>query len=571
MLHTFCNSKSAQPSSGTLWFAEPVGCILGSFLLLLLTLLLPSIVYAQSQSEGIDAEPSGIFGLAETAPVVVNGKVRFHVVGVSAYPAKRRAHEIGKRIEALAQDKKYDAKTLRVKDAGAYHQIFPGEKGKAIFRVLEADAESEGVLRTVLAETLRNSIGESIEEYRHDHKPAVLTRNALYAMGSTAVLVVLLYGVFWVFRRLDRFLESRVKLHMENLEARTQRIFRREQLWGLLHGALRLLLTLVVLILIYGFTNFALSLFPQTRYAAHMLLQFVAGPLGGMITAIIDFIPDFILLVVLFFITRYGLKLSRGVFTAIDNKRLKIKGFETDWAWPTYRLVRMGIIIFALVIAYPFIPGSESAAFKGVSVLLGVLFSLGSTSVISNVIAGYTMTYRRAFRIGDRVKIGTTIGDVTEMRVLVTHLITPKNEEVVIPNSTILNGEVTNYSTMARDQGLILHTTVGIGYDVPWRQVEAMLLLAAENIEGLLKEPKPFIRQKSLGDYAVNYELNVYCDNASKMIEFYTEMHRNIQDIFNENGVQIMSPAYKEDPAEAKIVPKERWFTSPAKETGQAP
>jgi len=199
------------------------------------------------------------------------------------------------------------------------------------------------------------------------------------------------------------------------------------------------------------------------------------------------------------------------------------------------------------------------------------LFTICCLNTISNVIAGYTMTYRRAFRIGDRVKIGTTIGDVTEMRVLVTHLITPKNEEVVIPNSTILNGEVTNYSTMARDQGLILHTTVGIGYDVPWRQVEAMLLLAAENIEGLLKEPKPFIRQKSLGDYAVNYELNVYCDNASKMIEFYTEMHRNIQDIFNENGVQIMSPAYKEDPAEAKIVPKERWFTSPAKETGQAP
>ena len=176
------------------------------------------------------------------------------------------------------------------------------------------------------------------------------------------------------------------------------------------------------------------------------------------------------------------------------------------------------------------------------------------------------MTYRRAFRIGDRVKIGGTVGDVTEMRVLVTHLTTPKNEEVVIPNSTILNGEVTNYSTKARDQGLILHTTVGIGYDVPWRQVEAMLLLAAENIEGLLKEPKPFIRQKLLADYAVNYELNVYCDNASKMMQFYTEMHRNIQDVFNENGVQIMSPAYKEDPAEPKVVPKEQWYTPPATE-----
>ena len=531
-------------------------------------MLLPQLICAQSQDEIKDTEQSGIFGLVETAPVVVSGKVRFHVVGISAYPAKRRADEIAERIEALAQDPKFDPKTLRVEDAGAYHQIFPGESGKVILSVLEADAKSEGVLRTVLAKTLQTRITESILDYRHDRKPAVLTKNALYTLGSTVVLVALLYGVFWTFRRLDRLLERRVKLHMQNLEARTQRIFRREQLWGLLQGALRVLRALVVVFLIYGFTHFALSLFPQTRYAAHTLLQFVVGPLGGMITAVIDFIPDLIFLVVLFIITRYELKLARGVFTAIDNKRLQIKGFEADWAWPTYRLVRMGIIIFSLVIAYPFIPGSESAAFKGVSVLLGVLFSLGSTSVISNVIAGYTMTYRRAFRIGDRVKIGGTVGDVTEMRVLVTHLITPKNEEVVIPNSTILNGEVTNYSTMSRDQGLILHTTVGIGYDVPWRQVEAMLLLAAENTEGLLKEPKPFIRQKSLADYAVNYELNVYCDNASKMMLFYTEMHRNIQDVFNENGVQIMSPAYKEDPAEPKVVPKERWYTLPAIEPG---
>ena len=549
MLAISCDFKAAKPFRGFGRFATSATLILGSFLLLVITLLLPPIVCAQSQTEIKDAEPSTIFGIAETAPVVVNGKVRFHVVGVTAYPAERRASEISRRIEALARDKKYDPKTLRVKDAGEYHQIFPGESGKAIFRILEADAESEGVLRTVLAETIAKSIAESINEYRHDRKPAVLTKNALYALGSMLVLVALLYGVLWGFRSLDKYLEGRVKLHTQKLEARSQRIFQGEQLWGILHGALRLLRGLVVIFLIYVFANFALSLFPQTRYTAQRLFQFVVGPLGSIVNAHIDFIPDFLFLVVLFLITRYGLKLARGVFAAIDKKRLQIKGFEADWAWPTYRIVRMGIIVFALVIAYPFIPGSDSAAFKGVSVLLGVLFSLGSTSVISNVIAGYTMTYRRAFRIGDRVKIGDTVGDVAEMRILVTHVRTPKNEEVVIPNSTILNGEVTNYSTMARDQGLILHTTVGIGYDVPWRQVEAMMLLAAENTEGLLKEPAPFMRQKSLGDYAVNYELNAYCDNASQMVELYTKMHRNIQDVFNENGVQIMSPAYKADTA----------------------
>ena len=541
---------------------------LGTFLLLFITLLLPPIVCAQSQTDSNYAKPPGIFGVAETAPVVVSGKVRFHVVGVTAYPAERRASDIASRIEALARDRKYDPKTLRVEDAGEYHQIFPGESGKAIFRVLEADAESEGVIRTVLADTIGNTIAESINDYRHDRRPAVLTKNALYAFGSTLVMVALLYGVLWGFRRLNNYLEGRVKLHMQKLEERSQRIFQGGQLWGILHSALGMLRGLVVILIIYIFANFALSLFPQTRYSAQRLFQFVVGPLSRIVNALIDFIPDFLFLVVVFLIMRYALKLARGMFAAIDKKRLQIKGFEADWAWPTYRIVRMGIIVFALVIAYPFIPGSDSAAFKGVSVLLGVLFSLGSTSVISNVIAGYTMTYRRAFRIGDRVKIGDTVGDVTEMRILVTHLKTPKNEEVVIPNSTILNGEVTNYSTMARDQGLILHTTVGIGYDVPWRQVEAMMLLAAEKTEGLLKEPQPFIRQKSLGDYAVNYELNAYCDNASQMVELYTKMHRNIQDVFNENGVQIMSPAYKADPDEPKVVPKEQWYTPPATERG---
>ena len=571
MLTTLFNSEAAQPFRREDRFADPVIRRLGSLLLLVFTLLLPAVVCAQTQTEIKDSESARVLEVVDTAPVVVNGKVQFQVVGISAYPAKRRASEIAERIHELAKDPKFDSRTLRLEDAGAYHQILQADGGKTIVRVLEADAQFEGVSRTVLAETIRKSIIESIDDYRHDHQPDVVAKNALYAFGSVAVMLALLFVVLWSFRRLNGFLEPRVKRHMQKLEERSQRIIRGDLLWGLLHGTLQMLRALVVLILIYVFVNFSLSLFPQTRYAAYRLFEFVFAPLGNMTEAVIAFIPDLVFLVVLFLITRYVMKLARGVFSAINTGRLKFKGFESEWAWPTYRLVRILIIIFALVIAYPFIPGSETAAFKGVSVLIGVLFSLGSTSVISNVIAGYTMTYRRAFRIGDRVKIGDTMGDVTEMRVLVTHLRTPKNEEVVIPNSTILNGEVTNYSTMASDQGLILHTTVGIGYEVPWRQVEAMLLQAAERTEGLLKEPRPFIRQKSLADFAVNYELNAYCGDASQMMELYTGMHRNIQDVFNENGIQIMTPAYEGDPAEPKIVPKELWHTPLATEPRKTP
>src|SRR5262249_10762436 len=223
------------------------------------------------------------------------------------------------------------------------------------------------------------------------------------------------------------------------------------------------------------------------------------------------------------------------------------KDFEPDWAEPTYKLVRAAVIAFALIVAYPYIPGSSSEAFKGVSIFLGVIFSLGSTSTISNVLAGYVMIYRRAFREGDVVRIGDKSGVVSRVRLQVTHLRTPKNEDIVIPNSTILSGEVVNYSTLAKTDGLILHTTVGIGYEVPCRQVEAMLLEAADRTEGLKKEPKPFVLQTLLGDFAVTYQINAYCDEPRRMPRLYSALHANVLDLFNEYGVQIMTPAYEGD------------------------
>jgi small-conductance mechanosensitive channel len=226
--------------------------------------------------------------------------------------------------------------------------------------------------------------------------------------------------------------------------------------------------------------------------------------------------------------------------------------------------VRLLAITFSVIVAYPYIPGSGSEAFKGVSLFMGIVFSLGSSSLIGNLIAGYTMTYRRAFRLGDRVKIGDQVGDVERMRVLVTHLRTIKNEEVIVPNSTILGSEVINYSSLARQRGLILHTTVGIGYETPWRQVEAMLLEAASRTAGLRSEPAPFVLQRALGDFCVTYEINVFCDKPGAMEQFYADLHRNILDVFNQYGVQIMTPAYMGDPAQPKVVPEDQWYAAPA-------
>jgi small-conductance mechanosensitive channel len=205
-----------------------------------------------------------------------------------------------------------------------------------------------------------------------------------------------------------------------------------------------------------------------------------------------------------------------------------------------------------VVVAYPYIPGSRSAAFQGVSIFIGVIFSLGSSSLIANLIAGYSMTYRRAFRVGDRIQVGDVTGDVMESGLMVTRIRTVKNEEVVVPNSTILSNHIVNYSTLAKQEGLILYTTVGIGYETPWRQVEAMLIMAAERTPGLRKEPPPFVRQTNLGDFCVTYEINAHCDDPQAMARLYTDLHRNILDVFNEYGVQIMTPAYESDPEQPR-------------------
>jgi small-conductance mechanosensitive channel len=310
----------------------------------------------------------------------------------------------------------------------------------------------------------------------------------------------------------------------------------------LIGGGIKLIKVALILVVSYVYLQTVLALFPWTRWFASNLLNQIINPLTSIGAAIVDYLPKLLFLVILILITRYILKLTRVFFDAIATKRLTLSNFEVEWAWPTYRIVRFIVVAFAVVVAYPYIPGSDSAAFKGVSLFLGVLFSLGSTSVIANVIAGYTMTYRRAFGVGDWIKIDGVMGEATKIRLLVTHFRTFKNEEVIVPNAKILSTELTNFSSMARDGELILHTTVGIGYEVPWRQVEAMLLMAAAHTPGLRADRQAFVEQKSLGDFAVNYELNVHRDNVSLMPNIYSKLHRAIQDVFNEYGVQIMTP-----------------------------
>jgi small-conductance mechanosensitive channel len=499
-----------------------------------------------------------------SAPVKVDGVELFRVRGVSAFPAEKRARDVASHIEEAAADPTIGSESLRIETEKDRSLILAGDK--ILVFVYDEDAQLEGVRdHQTLARAFIKRIREAIEDWRRDRNPEVLQRNAGYVLGATLLLALFLWIGGKIYRRLRLLLEERILPKIRRVEVKTFKVLRSEQLVQLMGWLTGVIWGGIVLAAIYGYLHWSLSLFPWTRGAANTLFDLLFTPLVVICTATLHTIPDLIFLLILFFITRYFLKLVRLFFTHVSRGTVTLSGFESEWAWPTYRLVRLLLIVFALVIAYPYIPGSETAAFKGISIFMGVLVSLGSTSLIGNILAGYTMTYRRAFKEGDRVRVGNYLGDVEETRLLVTHLRNPKNEMVVIPNSVILNSELTNYSTLAPEQGLILHTTVGIGYETPWRQVEAMLLEAAARTPGLLKEPAPFVWQKTLGDFCVIYEINAYCNDPKAMLGLYTELHRNILDVFNEYDVQIMTPAYERDPEEPKVVPKDQWYAAPAK------
>ena len=294
----------------------------------------------------------------------------------------------------------------------------------------------------------------------------------------------------------------------------------------------------------YSYLTILFSFFEFTKNWAATLFGYIVGPLLNVLTAFIGYLPNLFFILVIAYVTRYVIKLVKLIFVELGKGTLSLPGFYQEWADPTFKIVRFLILAFAAIVIFPYLPGSSSPIFQGVSIFLGVLFSLGSTSAIANIVGGVVITYMRPFKIGDRVKIADTVGDVTEKTLLVTRVRTVKNVDVTIPNAMVLGSHIINFSSSATERGLIVHTTVTIGYDVPWKHIHELLLAASDTTSNVLKDPKPFVLQTSLDDFYVNYELNVYTDQPNVMARTYSDLHQNIQDRFNEAGVEIMSPHY---------------------------
>ncbi|MFY9974229.1 MAG: mechanosensitive ion channel domain-containing protein, partial [Chromatiaceae bacterium] len=367
---------------------------------------------------------------ADTADVKLDGGVILRVRGIASFPAERRAAEIGARIKAIAADPGIAAGDISLEDKGNLTIVMAG--GRLVLGLADVDAEVEGIERGLLAERVKLRLQEALTDYRLDRSPRVLLRNSLYALGASVVVFGLYLGLRKGFRGLDRIVARQLQTRLKALEAQSARFIRAQQLARLLRSLLKAIHALLVALTLYFYLNFVLGLYPWTRPFAAWLFDLLLSPLRSMGEAVLATIPDLVFLVILFFVTRYVLGMLRAFFANIDNGVIKLASFEREWAWPTYRIARLLALIFALVVAYPYIPGSDSEAFKGISLLLGLIVSIGSSSIIANIIAGYSLAYRRPFRVGDRVEINGTIGDVIEMRVLVTRLRSLKNEEVVI-------------------------------------------------------------------------------------------------------------------------------------------
>lgn len=313
---------------------------------------------------------------------------------------------------------------------------------------------------------------------------------------------------------------------------------------GLL-GLLRAFRLVTYVSLTYLYVTSVLGFFPSTRKLSVELLNYMIEPIRVIGHEFITSIPDIIAIAMIIVVTNYVIKLIHMFFNGIERGAITFQGFHREWATPTYKIVRFFVLVFAAVAIFPYIPGSHSEAFRGISVFLGVLVSLGAAGSFSNVVAGVVLTYMRPFSVGDRVKVADTIGDITEKTLLVTRIRTIKNVDVTIPNALVLSSHIINFSSASmKPPPLILHTSLTIGYDAPWQKVHELLIRAAKQTTHILETPEPFVLQISLDDFYVRYEINAYTGAPNKMATIYSELHQHIQDQFNEAGLEIMSPHY---------------------------
>ncbi len=461
---------------------------------------------------------------------------------LGGFTPRERAENIARRIIGLARRRAIPVEAIHAEDRGVWSEILAGDE--RIMGITEADARAVGRRRPDLAAEYAEIMRQIVKQYRVDHTWQHFIFGVLYTVVATAALLGVLILLFLSRRRwrpkVDKWLAgSESERSRRSLTGRFWHYFGRPLL-----AFSRVAFWLFVLLIFQAYVTATLRFFPATRHTSYQITNWVILKLSTFGAMVIGYVPNLVLVLLIGLITFYFIKVNEYVFGEIRDERLTIRGFYPDWAEPTAKLVRVLILAAAAIVMFPYLPGSNSPAFKGISVFLGVLLSLGSTSAVAHAVAGTILTYMRSFQVGDFVRIGSDVGEVVEKTLLVTRICTQKKEVITIPNGTVLGGVVVNYSAEARHEGVIFHTTVTIGYSAPWRKVHELLIAAALATDDVLHDPAPFVLQTALNDFYVAYELNAYTAKPSNMLYAYSVLHQNIQDKFNEAGVEINSPHY---------------------------
>ena len=460
---------------------------------------------------------------------------------VAMLTPQTRAQGIETRILAVARDSSIPSESIRLEPREAWTEIIAGDT--AIMAITDGDARAARKTRQQLAQETALNIRQAVEEYRYSHSWRMILRGILKTALATLLLVVAL----WLVRRLRLLFRSRIErqIHISaNLERKSAWHLSVAYLGPVMLALGTFLRWVLILGLLQVYLTVTLGFYSSTRGISLTATRWVFSQLGSLAKAGLDYLPNLVLIAVIVIVTTHLIRFIRLVFSHIGKGDLKIPGFYPDWAEPTDKLIRASVIVLALIVAFPYLPGAKSPAFRGISIFVGVLLSLGSSSAVANTIAGVILTYMRSFLAGDWVQIGDNMGEVVERTLLVTRILTPKAEVITIPNSTVMSGAVKNYSTEANKSGVIFYTSVSISFDVPWRTVHQLLISAASATEHVLRQPAPFVLQRALNDFYVTYELNAYTNTPREVLNIYSDLHQNIQDKFNEAGVEICSPHF---------------------------
>lgn len=499
---------------------------------------------AESPDQEASSRPAGHARQAENAaPVEIDGRaILLLYAPIAGLSPQERAESIEQRILDVARNRAVSVEVIHFEDRGAWTDILAGKD--TLMVVTEGDALAAGRPRAQMAAEYAEIVRRTVSRYRQEHTWRALLSGALRSVIATGVLLLAVFVLLRLRRATGRRLESWIRKTQETYpyDSARSRIVRYVLLPLLGTGLVVVVFAALALVQVY--VVYVLYSFPSTRFTSIQMNRWTLSEISGAGHAIWSYLPNLAIVIVIALLARALIRLNRLVFREIQEGRLSLHGFYPDWGAPTAKLIRLLILAATAIVVFPYLPGSNSPAFRGISVFLGVLLSLGSTSAVSHGVAGTILTYMRSFTVGDFVKIGDTVGEVVERNLLVTRIRTQKSEIVTIPNGSVLGGIVMNYSAEARKNGVIFYTRVSIGYNAPWRKVHELLIDAALATTDVLRSPSPFVLETSLDDFYVSYELNAFTARPQNMQAIYSDLHQNIQDKFNEAGIEINSPHY---------------------------